>query len=662
MRVLELPREPAELLFASLPGCVRYDVEAGAAQRCARALRELGAEVDLRMHRADAPRAAGTRAAAPRSLGRGPLIAICGAIIVGCGVYVFVQLREALREPSEKERIARRLMPEEASYFTTSSRPGLIIPYPAPDESCRDAARPELRRAEELAAAWDVLGGAAEPAQRALEIDPDCVPAANILLLARARKGTQIALNERFVGRADKQAANAAAQLEAALYQREVGNPDGMLAYLERARKARPGQPLLEAAFGQYAIRYADPLDYRAAIQHYEREVERTGALGAIHSLIHIYGTIGDLEAAKSRCDQFYRALPRSTLGPTAFSCLWSVLRLGDRAAEPAYLERFWRATEIDESCRHGVLASYYAEIAGRGDDALREADVAIARGCTSYGAWPKVEALIERGRYAEAAEVTNSAPMRDNYDLWRRAMALALAGEVDRAAVLARGSLDTQHPTGAVTEAENLEALYALRELLAHEPAQDVLLAAYRGGGLLDPAEHLSWAGCGYLKYGMFDEGARAVERALAARPKSPAGWACKVWSLELEERHADAVAAGEAAIASGVVDAPLENNVGLSYTRLDDYARALPHYERARELDPLDIRVYGNLASCYERLGRKSEAEAARRFVRYPTAESIAWWWGIGLVIATLALYFLAKLALIRLLPARFGHLRFP
>lgn len=591
---------------------------------------------------------------------RATVITACAVVFVLCGGYVVHEVSDVLREPSEKERILRRLIPEDSGYFTRYDKPGFVTPVPAPDVSCSDAARPLLRRAEQLGMEWD-LAGAVAPAEQALKIDPDCVPAANILMLAHSKRGTHITLRNRFVKRADAEPANAAAQLEAAYYHREAGNPAEVREYLERATKRRPTQPLLDLAWGHYYNVLADPREPGRSLEHYEREVAQTGSLAALNNLIMTYGAIGELERTKQYCDRFYAKFPDSTLFTYA-PCLWAVLRSGDRAAEKVYLERFWQARDLVKPCRHGSLASKYAAIEGRLDDALLHADESLEFGCPSYGAWPKVDVLIKLGRYDAAATLASTAPMRGNYDRFVYAMALALAGDLDAARRVAAGSMKTRHPAGGTTKEENLANLHVLRELLRRNSPREVLEAAYRGDGPIRPGDRAGEAACGYLEHGMFAQGAQAVERALALDEKSVAAWTCKVFSLTLEERHEEAAAAGERAVALGVTGSRLENNIGFAYRKLGDCERAIPHFERATRIAPTAVRAYGNLAECLEEVGRDDEAAAARRFVMYPTVERIAWQWIAGLVLAAFAVYLGAKYALIRLLPARFGHLKFP
>jgi tetratricopeptide (TPR) repeat protein len=63
-------------------------------------------------------------------------------------------------------------------------------------------------------------------------------------------------------------------------------------------------------------------------------------------------------------------------------------------------------------------------------------------------------------------------------------------------------------------------------------------------------------------------------------------------------EERFADAVAAFEAVLGTGVESAPLYFNLGNAYARSGDRGRALLNYERARRLAPADPDVAANMA----------------------------------------------------------------
>ncbi len=87
--------------------------------------------------------------------------------------------------------------------------------------------------------------------------------------------------------------------------------------------------------------------------------------------------------------------------------------------------------------------------------------------------------------------------------------------------------------------------------------------------------------------------------------RPSSPAEQVREGFALYRKGKYREALASFQGAFREGFRDGRLEYDMGNCWWRLGDKAKALVHYERAREWMPRDPDVLANLRLCRKALG---------------------------------------------------------
>jgi tetratricopeptide (TPR) repeat protein len=610
-----------------------------------------------------------------RQVGANRKVLVGGLAILVAGVsiaYAVLATRQALEEGqatrSDADIARLRLAPDSPGYFSALNPNRQSGVHPPPPASCAPGAFDDLRQAAEELGDGGSSASAIRLLERALARDGSCVGAARLLAQQLARGASQIALRG-WVAAADARPDDAPAQLLAAFYERAVGDGDAYRKYLERASAANPDQPLLHVAWSYYWVAFADPRSVRDQLRELESEVRVTGDLTSMAGLVREHVALEDDAAALRWCGRFYAEAPGSLSYGVASECARATIRLGDAGRERTAVDRLLaaRSAFVGPPCRHAVLSWIYLT-ACRATDALAEADRATAEGCELPASSARRSALLQLGRFEEAA----APPPRGRY--WgidartNHALALGIVGRAEEAReVAARATPSDDEGTGAMGMPASEQALRVaklLSALLETGPSAEVLRRAVQCSAGTSDADRLARAGRGYTRALMMDEARQHLDRSMALDGANRAAWVARVYLLSVEGRLDEAALAGETALAAGVDDGGVLANLGYVYQQRGQCDRAVPLYERARAVLPLRESNYGNLAKCLDALGREEEARAVWRLLPdgQPQPSRRLWIWVGALVAGVVALYLGAKLALIRFLPSRFGHLHFP
>jgi tetratricopeptide (TPR) repeat protein len=245
-------------------------------------------------------------------------------------------------------------------------------------------------------------------------------------------------------------------------------------------------------------------------------------------------------------------------------------------------------------------------------------------------------------------------------------------SGEKDTRSV---GYPDRDHRAMALAMVgRDQQALEILRPIAEKDELAQILIGMIEEGVLkqrvaaapdcnlpTERSERLAGAAGGYVRYKMLDDAWPLQDAAMALNPKSPTGWANKVYMLSVDGKLKEAAEMGEKALALGIDDPYLAGNLGYVYQQLGDCNKAIPMFKRKMLGQPWTVPNYTNLAKCLDKVGRGTEAAIIWEYVQNGKPR-VFWWMYVGLAVAAVGLYFLGKLALIKLLPDRFGHLNLP
>ena len=591
-------------------------------------------------------------------------IALLGMLIVATAVYTVHASRQAIVEGSEindpdgKILAERRNKPLETGYldaFLDEHHRGHFLPAPA--GSCSPGALPDVQRGILLFnLKRDAL--AARALEHALDTDRNCVAAARVLANVYAQSAMQVKLANRVKSRADEDPHDSAAQLMMAYYEREAGNPEAYRSYLERASAAQANLPLLETAWATYAATYAAPRSVGDSLKHLQNEVHTTGDLGSRLTLVRTWEWLGEYELARQGCDELNAAAPDLSDMMVAMDCLRVAVEANNEAEEKAWLARYLATTsvEVGPSCMHADLAAMYANVCHL-DAAEKQANEAISEGCVGVGAAQLRSIRRRQGRFEEAAQRPVGGAYWTNRDRLDRGIALAALGRSDAAYDVVIGK--TERVSDPKKSKQDLEQQMLAAMLEDHMPPAD--FATIAACKIPNAAEALAISGGRYLNAGMTDEAQQRLDRALAMEPTNPEVVGSELYLLSVQGKVEQARDRGEQAMAKGLEGAHLIGNLGYMYQLLGDCRHALPLFERARHLMPLSEPNYTNEAKCLDALGRSDEAATIWRYTRGDAPTVHLWQFGL-LAAGVVALYLLGKLALIKLLPARFGHMRFP
>jgi len=608
---------------------------------------------------------------ANRKLLVGGVAALVAVAAVGYTVHaVRAVLDDAQGTRSDLEIVKARLAPDPEA--TSRDNPNRRSPvHPPPAASCA----PEAFEALRLAGDGLVDNGSSPAAigllEQALARDPRCVGAARLLVqqwpLARLKEALAA-----WRATADASPGDAAAQLLAGYGLRALGDGAGYRRYLERASAANPDQPLLHVAWSFYWTTFANPRSKADQLRELEEEVRVTGDLASVAGLARELGGLWDDDAALRWCDRYAAEQPGPGSYPIAKDCVTSALRAGDAERERAWTERMLaaRTVEVGAACRRADLAGLYVD-ACRAADALAEADRAAAAGCGFAASTARRIALVQLGRFAEAAAAPEGGRYWGSAERLWQATALALVGDGPAAIAVARAANDADDQgtaaMGMPAGERAIRSATILAGLLEGGATAEALLPLAACDSASSEATRLARAAGGYLEVLALDEARTRLDRALALDPADGEAWGARVYQLSLEQRLDAAVEEGERALASGpegagVRDAGLHANLGYVHQQLGRCDRAVPHYQAARAALPLRESNLHNLAQCLDALGREDEARVVWSLLPGGPPSRTPWPWIAALVLGVPALYLGGKLALIRLAPGRFGHLKFP
>ncbi|MBS2033286.1 MAG: hypothetical protein JST54_35760 [Deltaproteobacteria bacterium] len=586
-----------------------------------------------------------------------------GALIVGSIAYTVWKSQAVIREegsitPADSQNLDKRHKPGVHGYFDAMEGIRTRIFAAPPEKSCSAAAYPDALRGSALFVAGNEAA-AITALERAVAKDRNCIGAIRPLVQLYARRGTHAADVQPFKTRAEDPG-DAVAQLAMAYYDREAGNTEAFRKDLERASNAQRDLPLLDAAWADYWMAYANPTSPGEALKHDKQEIENTGDLSTAIVLARAYLQLGDMDQAVTWCDWFYEHEdPASNVGGVGLRCVEAAVRSGNPDAEKRMVERYWHGDShgISTACMHADL-SYVDTQACKLDDAVHEARTAIELGCVLPGTAQLRRAQAFGHHFEEAA----APPVGDMYwtngDRYVRALALGALGRRSEALELMRDPQVRISEPKLVKWTANYDRYIALLE---DDAPPEVVANALTCVEAPSEPRRLAMTASGYLNAGMLDEVEPRLKKALELEPKNPAIMSSWLFYLSTVGRLEEAKATGERAIAEGVEDGWVLNDLGYTYAQLHDCPRAVPLFERARRLLPLDEPVYVNEAKCLDAMGRTDEAEKLWRYVSGSPPR--ARWWLIALLaVGTIALYLGGKLALIKLAPARFGNLKFP
>jgi tetratricopeptide (TPR) repeat protein len=590
----------------------------------------------------------------------GPIAGLA-VIVIGSVVYTVVASQKAVQESRDDGKIlSHRIAKKKIGVF-----------YPAytfnrqPSVGCEAGALAQVNRAVDMATTGG-FSGAVGLLEDALAKDPSCVPAARVLTILESQMGGPQGverLKDRFLPRADENPHDAPAQLMAAYCVRQLGDGASYRKYLERAEAADPRQPLLGNAWGSYWDLFAQPRDFAKELAADRQEVDRSGDLGTMTNLAAIYLEVGDYEQVKKMCDRYFAAVPDDHDLGHATVCLEAAISRQDAAGESAFLKRYWAAGSgnVGEACKHSDLAGIYLKYSCKFDQAIEEAQTAIQKDCVVQGAGHRRHALLGLHRYEEAAE----PPPQGQYweGVWgeTKTQEVAYPDRDNRAQALGMTGRDEEALTilGPITERD--ERARILNAMIQEGVLRQTVEASSGCALPTERSEQLGAAAAGYISYKLLDDARLLIDQALALNPKSPRAWAAKIYMLSIDDKLDDAAQQGEAALALGVDDPYLAGNLGYVYQRQGKCDKAIPLFRRKLAGQPWTVPNYTNLAKCLEATGQTKEAALMWGYVQGGRPRTF-WWMYVGLVVVAVGGYLGGKLALIKLLPARFGHLKLP
>lgn len=129
---------------------------------------------------------------------------------------------------------------------------------------------------------------------------------------------------------------------------------------------------------------------------------------------------------------------------------------------------------------------------------------------------------------------------------------------------------------------------------------------------GKAAPDAEMPWYGKGatLIQMGRYEEGLRAIDKALDLNPRNEVAWLNKGNALTKMGRLLDALRCFNAAIKVNPAYEVAWNNKGNALARLDHLAEALDCYERALEIDPGYRGAWINKGYVLTKLGRYDEA----------------------------------------------------
>jgi tetratricopeptide (TPR) repeat protein len=538
------------------------------------------------------------------------IITLCAIVVLASGLFAYLETRRAMRESQDAAFLQRRLDVEARGHADGRGVANQLLPAPEPPAAaCDPTAARHVADAQRLLAAA-VAAPAAESAaetsfleslDRALSLDPQCVGAGRLFLRAHAQRGSLSQVRRRFIGRAEEQPQNAAAQLLAAMHADFSGESTAMHAFLEKATSARPDQPLLNATWAAYFAHHHTPPDRGQALDRWNLEVQRTGDLESLAAVIGVYRDLDDVVRGVAVCNGHYEKQPHSTLPHPLGACLEMAIRSGQPDVEAAYVARFSQSPPVPAPCAGAYLAHVFLG-AGRLDEAIEHAR--RSRTCGAVYPWVEGVALIEKGLVAVGI---GSLKRAANAPAAPLAIGLGLLGKRDEAvAALVDGHAQAGTPERIL--------LGLLREELA---TQNVLAAALQREVARSAADRHARAGCGYARNGIADRAHRELSRALAEEPRHPIARRCALMILTTGHALEQALEVGEQARAEGLTDPQMLGLLGRLHESRGACEKALPLLERSQRGFPLDAALYTSLARCYRAVGRVDDARLMERIV---------------------------------------------
>lgn len=583
-------------------------------------------------------------------------IVVLLVITVAAAVYTVTASREATLETQGDGEISKARILERKTGFMGA--PFVIV---QPSAGCAPAAIEQVNEAVRLTNQEGDSRGAMRLLTEALAMDPSCVQAGRVLSVVSHQTGQLKALNARFDSEAQSRPADPSAQLIAAFFASQLEDGKRYRQLLDRATAANPSAPLLQGAWARWWDHFAQPREFAKVIAALRAELTSTDDRGAASALISIYLTLHESELANRLCEKQAISAPDDSMAIA--NCLRGALSQGDAVVEAAFLKRYWALPVIDVStaCKHADLSNWLLQNTCRREEALQEAETAIAQGCLIPGSGQRRAALLSLERYSEAAE----PPPGGLY--WE-----GVHGE-DKTDPESFYSDHVHRATGLIQIAQTEAALKILRPIAARSSTARMLVVMIEDGVAVErltprrackmnpgPAGRDGVAGT-YINWGMVEEARPILAAAVAESPTSAITVANQINVFSIDGDLAAAVKVGEQALAAGTDDAYVNGNLGYVYQRLGKCEKAVPLMRKAVADRPFAEANYTNLARCLTAVGADAEAAKVWRYVEGGAPEA-KWWVYALLAIAAIGLYLGGKFALIKLLPKRFGQLKFP
>ncbi|MCG5054229.1 MAG: hypothetical protein KA712_14790 [Myxococcales bacterium] len=470
-----------------------------------------------------------------------------------------------------------------------------LPPFPPRLHACTERARGPLAAGVE--AFTRNPANATEAFERALVLDPDCVPAMRLGVLLAAHAGRLSAWQPRLVGRAERMPLSASAQLGAALFSDFAGRSGDMLAFLERAQQLRPDLPGLAAAKADYLRFHAGKHDLADLLDAWQTELSRGDDPRTLANLILFFASVPDRDATKTLCTRFFSAAPLYRGQEPALACLKGAIERGDQDEADVYATRVRPGEPPDCQARTKLYFRFLA-----GDPRAQAEAAAPQTPCAHVYPWLRGAALLGAGQYAVGLAALEGAP---ETPAWIRASALALNGRRAEA-------IDTLTASQPPENSPQRLLLQLLRHDLVDAPG---LQASFRPLRAQGPGALAAEAACGYLDLGLRAQAQSTLGRAVSAAPGDPSVAACqiRVFLATGDFASANAVAARSATL--GLDDPRYLAALGHLRRRENRCGEALAALAPARRAAPLTASLYPDLVYCLRREGKTEEAEPLAR-----------------------------------------------
>jgi tetratricopeptide (TPR) repeat protein len=183
-------------------------------------------------------------------------------------------------------------------------------------------------------------------------------------------------------------------------------------------------------------------------------------------------------------------------------------------------------------------------------------------------------------------------------------------------------GDLDAQHrnyPLAAMHYGKALQAdpsrnsvRLKLGQIFLQQKMLDPALTQFEDLRKREPKSALAYQGIGhvYLLKGKLREAEEALTKAIALDRTSWQSHNLRGLTYDQAQRHGEAIAAYEAALALHPQDPGILNNLGLAYALNGDLDQAINAYERAIGAGSAPPKLYNNLGIAYARQQRYADA----------------------------------------------------